>query len=279
VPERRGLLLMAYGTPATPADVEGYYTHVRRGRPPTAELLADLQRRYDAIGGTSPLLARTRAQADALQAELGDSWRVELGMKHAPPFIEDGAAALRAAGATRAVGLVLAPHYSRLSVGEYAARAEGVDVVPSWHLEPELIELLAERVRAVHIPGALTLFTAHSLPARILDDGDPYPDQVAETAAAVAAAAGIDDWQVAWQSAGRTPEPWIGPEILSVMREVKRDIVVCACGFTSDHLEILYDLDVEAQRVADEIGVAFARTASLNDDPRFIRVLADVVRR
>ena len=152
-------------------------------------------------------------------------------------------------------------------------------MVPSWHLEPGLIELLAERLRAVHTPGALTLFTAHSLPARILEDGDPYPTQVEETAAAVAHAAGIDDWQVAWQSAGRTPEPWIGPDLLSVMRDAKRDIVVCACGFVSDHLEILYDLDVEARRVAGELGVGFARTASLNDDARFIKVLASVVRR
>ncbi len=270
---------MAYGTPATSDDVEAYYTHVRRGRPPTPELLADLRRRYTAIGGTSPLLARTQAQADGLQAELGAAWFVTLGMKHAAPFIEDGVAALRAAGATDSVGLVLAPHYSRLSVGEYAERATGVDVVPSWHLEPDLIALLAERLSAAYTPGAVVLFTAHSLPARILDDDDPYPTQVAETAAAVAAAAGIDDWQVAWQSAGRTADPWLGPALLDVMRTLGRDIVVCPCGFTSDHLEILYDLDVEARGLADELGIGLARTASLNDDFRFTRVLADVIRR
>ncbi len=275
----RGALLMAYGTPATEDDVEAYYTHVRHGRPPTPELLADLRQRYAAIGGTSPLLSRTRAQADALQAELGDGWRVALGMKHASPFIEDGAAQLRDAGATRSVGLVLAPHYSRLSVGEYAARAEGVAVVPQWHLEPDLINLLAERVQAVHPPGAVVLFTAHSLPARILDDGDPYPTQVEETAAAVATAAGIEEWQVAWQSAGRTADPWMQPDLLTVMRDLGRDVVVCPCGFVSDHLEILYDLDIQARQLADELGIGFARTASLNDEPRFIRVLADVVRR
>jgi ferrochelatase len=277
--DQRGVLLMAYGTPARPEDVETYYTHVRRGRPPTPEQLADLTRRYDAIGGTSPLLARTRAQADGLQTELGDGYKVVLGMKHAAPFIEDGVAELKGAGITDPVGLVLAPHYSRMSVGEYAARADGVDVISHWHLEPELIELLAERLRAVHTPGAVVLFTAHSLPERILAENDPYPHQVAETAAAVAEAAGISDWHVAWQSAGRTSEAWIGPDVLQVMRRLHRDVVVCACGFVSDHLEVLYDLDVEAKRLADELGVTFARTASLNDDPRFLRMLAGVIRR
>jgi ferrochelatase len=277
--DQRGVLLMAYGTPATLDDVEAYYTHVRRGRPPTAEQVAELRGRYEAIGGTSPLLARTRAQADGLQAELGDSWRVALGMKHAPPFIEDGVAELKAAGVTDVVGLVLAPHYSRMSVGEYAARADGVQVIPEWHLEPGVVELLAERLRAALTPGAVTLFTAHSLPARILADGDPYLDQVTETAAAVAAVADVADWRVAWQSASRTAEPWLGPELLDVMRDLRRDVVVCPCGFVSDHLEILYDLDVQARQLAEEMGIGFARTASLNDDPRFIRVLADVVRR
>jgi ferrochelatase len=274
-----GLLLMAYGTPATPDDIEAYYTHIRRGRAPSPEQLDELRSRYDAIGGTSPLMARTTAQAEGVQAALGRDWTVVLGMKHSPPFIEDGVQALSLAAVQRRVGLVLAPHYSKLSIGEYAERARGVDVIESWHLEPTLIELLAERLRAVVTPGAIVLFTAHSLPARVLAAGDPYPDQVAETAAAVAQAAGVDDWRVAWQSAGRTPEPWIGPDILDVMRELRRDTVVCPCGFVSDHLEIVYDLDVEAARVAHELGIAFARTASLNDDPRFLGMLADVVRR
>ncbi|MBA3653971.1 MAG: ferrochelatase [Actinobacteria bacterium] len=275
----RGLLLMAYGTPASAADVEAYYTHVRRGRRPTPEQLSDLVRRYEAIGGISPLLERTRAQAEGVRHELGDGWRVVLGMKHSRPFIEDGVAELKHAGVERSVGLVLAPHYSGLSVGEYAERAAGIDVVESWHLEPGLIDLLADRLGELDTAGALVLFTAHSLPERILADGDPYPAQLRETAAAVATAAGIDDWQVAWQSAGRTPEPWIGPDILDVIRTSRRDIVVCACGFVADHLEVLYDLDIEARRVAEEVGVTFARTRSLNDDPRFLRVLADVVRR
>jgi ferrochelatase len=291
-----GVLVMAYGTPATPDDIEAYYTHVRRGRPPTPELLADLARRYEAIGGTSPLLERTREQAAGIQAALGECFHVELGMKHAPPFIEDGVAALARAGADRAVGLVLAPHYSSLSVGEYAKRAEaaaaeaGVELstVRSWHLEPGYLDLLAGYVRdeAARLDGAepiQVVFTAHSLPLRILDMGDPYPDQLAETAAAVAERAGVHRWSVGWQSAGRTPEPWIGPDILAVLPELAEagvaGVVICAAGFVSDHLEVLYDLDVEARAVAEKLGLAFTRTRSVNADPAICAALAEVVRR
>jgi ferrochelatase len=189
-----GVLVMAYGTPATPDDVEAYYTHIRRGRPPAPEQLADLQRRYAAIGGTSPLLAITRAQADGLQSALGGGFHTELGMKHAAPFIEDGVAALERAGVERAIGLVLAPHYSALSVGEYAARASGVDVIEQWWDAPGYLDLLAGEVkRAVDAlpPDSEVVFTAHSLPARIVEAGDPYPDQLHATAEAVAARAGV----------------------------------------------------------------------------------------
>jgi ferrochelatase len=285
---------MAYGTPATPDDVEAYYTHVRRGRPPTLEQLADLRRRYDAIGGTSPLLARTREQAAGIQAALGDGYLVELGMKHAAPFVEDGVAALVAAGVARIVGLVLAPHYSALSVGEYAKRAEatateaGVDftMVTSWHLAPGYLDLLARLVRAeverLAVDPVEVVFTAHSLPTRILDMGDPYPDQLAETAAAVAERAGVERWSVGWQSAGRTPEPWIGPDILAVLPALRdagaAGVVVCAAGFVSDHLEVLYDLDVEAAAAAAAIDLAFTRTPSPNADAGFCATLAEVVR-
>ena len=291
-----GVVVMAYGTPATPDHVEAYYTHVRRGRPPTPELLADLIRRYDAIGGTSPLLERTKEQAAGIQAALGDGFHVELGMKHAPPFIEDGVAALAKAGIDRAVGLVLAPHYSSLSVGEYAKRAEAaaaehgieLSMVQSWHLEPGYLDRLAGFVRAevARLGGATPIevvFTAHSLPARILETGDPYPDQLAETAAAVAERAGVDRWSVGWQSAGRTPEPWIGPDILAVLPARAEagvaGVVVCAAGFVSDHLEVLYDLDVEARVAAEKLGLAFSRTRSLNADPAICATLAEVVRR
>jgi ferrochelatase len=284
-----GVVVMAYGTPAGPDDVEAYYTHVRRGRPPTPEQLADLQRRYDAIGGVSPLLERTRAQAAGIQAALPAGYRVELGQKHAAPFVEDAVTAL--AGCDTIVGLVLAPHYSRLSIGEYHERLEkaaagtGADVrmIESWHLDPALIELLAEgwaTARARFEPDAsvTTLFTAHSLPSRILDDGDPYPQQLQETSAAVAERAGIDNWRTAWQSAGRTPEPWLGPDILEVIRGLDGDgVIVCPAGFTSDHLEVLYDVDVEARRVAEEGGLQLERTPSLNDDPRLCGSLADLV--
>lgn len=284
---------MAYGTPATPADVEAYYTHVRRGRPPTAEQLADLRRRYDAIGGTSPLLARTEEQAAGIQAALGNGYLVELGMKHAAPFVEDGVAALAKAGVDRIVGLVLAPHYSALSVGEYEKRAKaaadeaGVDftMVRSWHLAEGYLDLLAGFVRAeverLGVEPVEVVFTAHSLPTRILDMGDPYPDQLAETAGAVAARAGVPRWSVGWQSAGRTPEPWIGPDILAVLPALVEagaaGVVVCPAGFVSDHLEVLYDLDVEARAAADAIGLAFTRTPSPNAEPSFCAALAGVV--
>jgi protoporphyrin/coproporphyrin ferrochelatase len=278
----RGLLVMAYGTPASPDDVEAYYSHIRRGRPPTPEQLADLRRRYDAIGGLSPLTERTRAQVDGITRLLGEGWHVELGYKHATPFIEEGMARLREAEASPVVGLVLAPHYSALSVGEYAARAAAVapiEMIDSWHLEPELIELLAARLRAVSAPDAAVLFTAHSLPARVLEMGDPYPKQVEETAAAVAETAGVERWQVAWQSAGRTPEPWLGPDILEVIQTLDApSVVVCPVGFVSDHLEVLYDVDIEARRVAAEAGKELARTESLNDEPQFLVMLARLVR-
>lgn len=289
-----GVLLMAYGTPGTPDDIEAYYTHVRRGRPPTPELLAELRGRYEAIGGTSPLLARTREQQAGVQAALGDGYRVELGMKHAPPFLEDGVAALAAAGVARVVGLVLAPHYSALSVGEYAARAGAaaaeagvaLRMVESWHLEPGYVDLLAgfvrETVARLGVEPVGVVFTAHSLPERILAIGDPYPDQLAETAKTVAARAGVARWSVGWQSAGRTPEPWIGPDLLDVLPMLvsagAAGVVVCPCGFVSDHLEVLYDLDVEARAAAVQLGLAFARTPSPNADPAFCATLADVVR-
>ncbi|HEX4904909.1 MAG TPA: ferrochelatase, partial [Acidimicrobiales bacterium] len=217
-----GVLVMAYGSPASADEVEAYYTHIRRGRPPTEEQLADLRRRYDAVGGISTLRARTDAQARVLQEELGDGYRVVLGMKHAAPFIEDGVESLR--DCERVVGLVLAPHYSAMSVGEYLDRARAASTVPftaveSWATEPAYIAFLADAVSdaLATMPADTTvLFTAHSLPARIVDSGDPYPDEIRATADAVAAMTGIDRFDTGWQSAGRTPEPWLGPDVLEV---------------------------------------------------------------
>ena len=289
-----GVLLMAYGTPATPAGVEAYYTHVRRGRPPTAEQLADLQRRYDAIGGTSPLLERTQAQRRGVRAALDErgDFTVELGMKHASPFIEDAMVRLVDGGASRVVGVVLAPHYSRLSIGEYEQRARhaagdgvGFAMVHSWYDAPPYLDALAERIqkaRATLPERTQVVFTAHSLPARIVDEGDPYPEQLRWTGEAVAERAGVKRWRVGWQSAGRTPEPWIEPDILEILDEVAaldedEGVLVCPAGFTSDHLEILFDLDVEAAARAERLGLAFARTESLNDDPRLCAAVADAV--
>jgi protoporphyrin/coproporphyrin ferrochelatase len=299
VSEPSGVLLMAYGTPATLADVEAYYTHIRRGRPPEPAQLAELIGRYRAIGGSSPLLEVSRAQADGLQEELNAAgegrFHVELGMKHAPPFIEDGVQALIAAGAQRVLALVLAPHYSPLSVGEYIARARAaagerlaLAFVEHWHLEPSYITLLADRVRAAvgSFPAEAreqldVIFTAHSLPSRILASDDPYPRQLCETAAAVARSLGLTRWSIAWQSAGRTSEQWLGPDVLQVVRELagtgSRGAIVCPAGFTSDHLEILYDLDVECRALAVQLGLDWRRTESLNADPAFLRVLADLV--
>jgi len=299
---RTGVLVMAYGTPRQADEIEPYYTDIRRGRPPTPELLADLVRRYEAIGGLSPLAQRTEAQRAAIQRALDavepGRYEVALGLKHAAPSIEDGLRGLTrggAAGIEQVVGLVLAPHYSAFSVGQYLERAEaagaaeGVAVtgIRSWHLEPAYVEFLVAAVRRqlADLPTATTvLFTAHSLPERILATGDPYAERLRATAAAVAERAGLpaSTWDVAWQSAGRTPEPWLGPDVLAAVdgladRGDVDGVLVCACGFVADHLEILYDLDIEARGRAVGRGLAFARTACVNDDREVMTALAGLV--
>lgn len=293
---KKGLLVMAYGTPKSPADIEPYYTHIRRGRPPTPELLEELTLRYEAIGGISPLAALTNAQLQALENALkeqsNETWQVALGQKHADPFIEDGVMELVEGGVTDIVGLVLAPHYSGFSVGEYQRRARetaeqhGVRLheIHTWHLQPAYLDFLTEAVsdaRAGMPERHTVLFTAHSLPERVLEN-DPYPDQLVESAKVVADRLGITSWSVAWQSAGRTPEPWRGPDILEELQRIATEgsadgVVVCAQGFTSDHLEVLYDLDIEAKQIAESLGLQFARTRSLNADEKVMSALAGVV--
>jgi ferrochelatase len=288
--------VMAYGTPRQADELEPYYTDIRRGQPPTPELLADLVRRYEAIGGLSPLAQRTEAQRAAIQRALDalepGRDEVALGLKHAAPSIEDGLRGLTrggAAGIEQVVGLVLAPHYSAFSVGQYLERAEAaggaegapVNGIRSWHLEPAYLEFLVAAVRRqlTDLPTATTvLFTAHSLPERILATGDPYPEQLRATAAAVAERAGLgaSTWDVAWQSAGRTPEPWLGPDVLTAIdgladRGDVDGVLVCACGFVADHL------DIEARGRAVGRGLAFARTACVNDDREVMTALAGLV--
>ena len=287
---------MAYGTPEDLDDVEAYYTDIRRGRPPPPELLAELVGRYRAIGGRSPLREITFAQAAGIAARTGvKAW---VGQKHAAPFIRDAIEGLAAAGVERAVGVVLAPHYSALSVGDYERRARAaadavrwggeLRVIPSWHLDDGYLDWLAGRVGetlallpAGSKAAATVIFSAHSLPERILEVGDPYPDQLAATAAAVATRAGLDRWRIGWQSAGRTGEAWLGPDILDVVRDLAATgataVVVCPSGFVADHLEILYDIDIEARGVAAEAGLPLVRTRSPNADPEFLDALGSIV--
>ena len=298
--QKTAVLLMAYGTPRTPAEIEPYYTDIRRGRAPTPEQLADLVARYDAIGGISPLAARTEAQRDALQKALNeiapDTYEVVLGLKHAAPMIETAVNELAVRGFQHIIGLVLAPHYSSFSIGQYMGRARAaaephgitVTAIDSWATEPAFVEFLAAdlRSRLSAMPAnTKVLFTAHSLPQRIIDAGDPYPDELRSTAEAVAVAAGLDSWSswsIAWQSAGRTPEPWIGPDILAVIDDLAASenasgVVVCACGFVADHLEVLFDLDIEAKQHAQAKGLAFDRTSCVNDDATIMHALAQRV--
>ena len=293
---------MAYGTPRHTDEIAPYYTDIRRGRPPTDEQLADLTSRYEAIGGLSPLAARTEAQRDALQRMLDQSapgrFHVVLGLKHAEPRIESAVASLAADGFRKVVALVAAPHYSVLSVGKYLERAKaaaeplGVDVagIESWAIEPAFVQFCAEQVRkqlATLPANSKVVFTAHSLPQRVLTlEGDRYAGEIRATAEAVAAAAGLSHWSqwaMAWQSAGRTQEPWLAPDILDVIDELahaendakqQRGLLVCAVGFVADHLEVLYDLDVQAARRAHHHGLAFARTACVNDEPSVMAALA-----
>jgi ferrochelatase len=291
-PGSTAVLLMAYGSPATLEEVEPYYTHIRGGRRPTPEQVEALRNRYRSIGGASPLLAITRAQAEALGARLGIP--VYVGMKHWHPFIEETVERMHADGVARAVAIALAPHYSRISIGGYinaveaaVARFGGPQMayVQSWHLHPLFIDAVVERVREARRrvdPQAPVVFTAHSLPKRILEWGDPYVDQLVGTARTVANAAEVGRWSFAFQSASATGEPWLGPDILDVIREVHgtgvREVVVCPVGFVADHLEVLYDIDVEGRRLADTLGMRLIRTESLNASPPFIETLAAIAR-
>jgi ferrochelatase len=273
---------MAYGSPTDEADIERYYTHIRGGRKPSNEAVAELTERYRAAGG-SPLTAITKAQAAALGERLGLATFV--GMKHAAPFIADGAAKAKAAGIERLIGLPLAPHFADMSLGAYeralASAWEGELIfVRGFHDHPAFISAVVNLLSESLAQGTADrlFFTAHSLPLRIVDEGDAYPDRLLESCRLVEAAIELPQWEFAFQSASTTGEPWLGPDILvAIERSAARNVLVCPIGFVADHLEILYDLDVEAQHFARKRDVRLRRTASFNTRPDFIEALAAVV--
>ncbi len=286
-----GVLLMAHGTPSSMDEMPEYLRLVRGGRAPSDELVAEMRHNYEAIGGRSPLTDLTMAQGRALADRLGPEIPVAVGMRNWTPFIKTALDELASAGVTRAIGIPLAPQFSTLSVTKYfdaanAALPGGMTLVPirSFHDHPLLIEAFAERIAEAQ-PQAdeAIVFTAHALPTRVIEGGDAYADEVAATARAVASRAGIGRYSLAFQSAGRTPEPWIGPDLgdfvaAQASAGVKRFLVV-PVGFVCDHTEVLFDIDVQAQARAREAGASLRRTASLNSSPTFISALEDLVRR
>jgi ferrochelatase len=285
-----GVLLMAHGTPSSLDKMPEYLTLVRGGRPASDALVAEMRHNYAAIGGRSPLTDITEAQAAALAARLGPDVPVAVGMRNWRPFIKDAIAALAASGVTRIIGIPMAPQFSTLSVQKYidaatAALPRGVSFEPvhAFHAHPLLLDAFAERVRAAAPkPEELVLFTAHSLPIRAVESGDPYPEEVAVTARGVAERAGVTRYERAYQSAGRTPEPWLGPDIAAMIDEQSgrglRRFLIVPIGFVCDHTEILFDIDVQAAQVAREFATSLRRTESLNTSPTFIAMLEDLVR-
>jgi ferrochelatase len=281
---------MAHGTPSSLDEMPEYLTLVRGGRPPSPELVAEMRHNYQAIGGRSPLTELTMAQAEALRGRLGGAIPVAVGMRNWKPFIAEALADLNAAGIDRIVGIPMAPQFSTLSVGKYfdvAARAlpagTALVKIESFHDHPRLVDAFAQRIQsAAPEPDETVVFTAHSLPVRVIESGDAYAREVAATSAAVAARAGIARYLVAYQSAGRTPEPWIGPDLGDLIRDEAgrgaRRFLVVPIGFVCDHTEILFDIDVQARTAAAACGAAVRRTESLNTSAPFIALLEDLVR-
>ncbi|AKP75589.1 MULTISPECIES: ferrochelatase [Priestia] len=298
-----GLLVMAYGTPYKEEDIERYYTHIRRGRKPSPEALEDLQNRYEAIGGISPLAKITQQQMESLEKRLNEvqdeiEFKAYLGLKHIEPFVEDAVEAMHKDGIKEAVSIVLAPHFSTFSVKSYNGRAKEtaeklggpiIHSVESWYSEPKFIQYWATRVKQTFDlideekrQKAVLIVSAHSLPEKIIAAGDPYPNQLQETADLIAQAAGIEHYEIGWQSAGNTPEPWIGPDVQDLTRELHEEkgytsFVYTPVGFIADHLEVLYDNDYECKVVTDEIGADYYRPEMPNAQPEFIDGLATVV--
>ena len=293
----KGILVMAYGGPRSLDEVEAYYTHIRRGKAPSKEQMDDLLARYKAIGGKSPLLETTEKQAAGLERALGpEGPRVYAGMKHSPPFVADVVRRASSEGVTELLCIVLAPHYSKMSTVGYAKAVEEanaalggklkVDFVKSWHDNPLLVSMWAQRVNEAAKSagvGASLVFSAHSLPERIISEGDPYKDQLLETSRLVAAEAGWADWSFAFQSQSKTGEPWLGPDILDHLQGLydqgKRRFVSAPIGFVADHLEILYDIDIECREWAEKRGAELVRCRSPNYSGEMVATLVDIARR
>lgn len=292
------VLLMAYGTPRTLEEVEPYYTHIRRGRPPSREQLQDLVRRYQVIGGVSPLSEITYRQVQAIEAKLRErGWggRMYVGMKHWHPFIAEAVEGMTKDGVERAVGVVLAPHYSRISIGGYidyamqareqfAPRME-MRFVERWGYHPSFIQAVARKVEQAMTgwrpEETIVVFSSHSLPQRIHQWGDPYERELLDSAQSVAQKLNLPYWTFAYQSASATGEPWLVPDILERLEEIakeqpQRQVLCCPIGFVADNLEILYDLDVEVQQKCKALGLQYRRAPSLNDDPLLAEAVADV---
>jgi len=293
-PEQIAVLVMAYGGPGNLDEVEPYLMDVRGGRPTSPQLVEEVRARYARIGGRSPIRELTRAQAGGIGRALGERFAVFVGMRHWHPYIQDAVKDIGAAGFRRVVGVAMAPHYSNMSVGAYEKKllqaADGrldVTLVRTWWKQPQFLEATATRItqalqRFSKPSEVQVVFTAHSLPEKILASADPYPDELNASAAEVAKRARLATWRFAYQSAGATTEPWLGPDAEEVITELARarhtSVLLVPIGFVCDHVEILYDIDVEYQSLAKRLGIQLERTASLNDDPGLVAAVADVVR-
>jgi len=303
VKKKMGLLVMAYGTPYKEEDIERYYTHIRHGRKPSEEMLQDLTDRYMAIGGLSPLAVITEQQAKALEEKLNAvqekiEFKSYLGLKHIEPFIEDAVTQMKEDGIEEAVSIVLAPHFSTFSVKSYNGRAKeqaeklgGLTItsVESWYDEPKFIQYWVEQMNGVissmtdeEKENYALIVSAHSLPEKILQLNDPYPEQLRRTGQLIAEGARVINWEIGWQSAGNTPEPWLGPDVQDLTKELHekhqyKAFVYIPVGFVADHLEVLYDNDYECKVVCDAVGATYYRPAMPNSHDLFIEAMANVV--